>query len=213
MSKSLWKRALTICLAGLMVAPLGITAGEFGQRIAPGYANLSRDPDLLAMRAIRDSMTQRVVDRSIDLDRLKAAYVRMDGNEILGLFQVSNQEAAELDARLRSHAESLLFKFPWLAKKAAIAGPCTTCNVERGFAALRQDVSNRTSRLSGEISAADAVALDEENEDGSEADCKWVEFTIAEVACAMTGPWIYWLCSYLVYCRYCTGPVVDAICK
>jgi len=202
-----------MCLAVWMVAPLGITADDFGQPKAPGYADLSRDPDLRAMRAIRDSMTQWVVERSIDLDRLKAAYVRMDGNEILRLLQISNQEAAELDARLRSHAESLLFKFPWLARKAAVAGPCTTCNIERGFAALRQDVSKRTPRLSGDVSAADAIADDGEYEEGSEADCKWIEFTVAEVACAMTGPWVYWLCSYLAYCRYCTGPVVDTICR
>jgi len=213
MNKSPWKRILTLCLAVLLVAPSGITAGESGQWKAPGKSDLSRDPDLLAMRAIRDSMTQRLVDRSIDLDHLKAAYMRMEGEQILALLQLSSQEAAELDARLRGHAESLLFRFPWLAGKAAIAGPCTTCNVERGFAALRQDVSKRMPRLSSDFSAADAVALDDEYEGDSEADCKWVEFTIAEVACAMTGPWVYWLCSYLVYCRYCTGPVVDTICK
>ena len=213
MSKSLWKRALSMCLAALMIAPLGITADEIGQRKAPEYVDLSRDPDLLAMRVIRDSITQRVVDRNIDLDQLKAAYVRMAGNEILGMLQISSQEAAELDARLRSHAESLLFKFPWLAKKAAIAGPCKTCNVERGFAALRQDVSRRKPRLSSEVTLAEAVAPEGEYDEGGEYDCKWVEFTVAEVACAMTGPWVYWLCSYLVYCRYCTGPIVDAICK
>ena len=213
MSKSLWKRALSMCLAALMIAPLGITADEIGQRKAPEYVDLSKDPDLLAMRVIRDSITQRVVDRNIDLDQLKAAYVRMAGNEILGMLQISSQEAAELDARLRSHAESLLFKFLWLAKKAAIAGPCKTCNVERGFAALRQDVSRRKPRLSSEVTLAEAVAPEGEYDEGGEYDCKWVEFTVAEVACAMTGPWVYWLCSYLVYCRYCTGPIVDAICK
>ncbi len=45
-----------------------------------------------------------------------------------------------------------------------------------------------------------------------EVDCSWVQYSIALVGCTFSGPWGYWLCSYLALCAYCEGGWVDNTC-
>lgn len=49
-------------------------------------------------------------------------------------------------------------------------------------------------------------------QEGDPDSCEWLPYVAALALCTLLGPIWYWVCAYVAYCSFCTGPLRDDLC-
>lgn len=165
-------------------------------------ALLEQDPDVQTLLAIRNEITQRVVDRNISISALKAAYQARDDEQIISLLQFSESEIKDLNYRLDNARKAIFDKYPEVVQmmKEMPESSCgftknsTSCKTDRFFDNFNEYANNG---LAPELAPTR---------------CCWGPYVAALAGCTLLGPGWYWVCAYVALCSFCTGGAVSTIC-
>jgi len=159
---------------------------------------LEQDPDVQALLAISDEMTQRVIDRNVSISALKAAYQAKDEQQVIALLGYSDAEIKDLSYRLENRRKAIFDKYPEIVRmvKEKPEGSCGYCN---------DSSSCTTDRF------FDRFSVFEQNRPNRPT-CRWSPYVAALAVCTLAGPAWYWPCAYVALCSFCTGGWVSTAC-
>lgn len=160
---------------------------------------------------LREEITQLVIDRKVNIEKLRDAYVNKDVTKIMTLMKMSKNEYNSFNERLLNIRKNILIKYPDIKKAVSKLGKkqCTTCNIEKFFNNFEQ-YTHASSRYGSGLSKIYTGTTVNGDED---VDCDWVPYTAALVLCAELGPVLYWPCAYVAICSFCEGGWVDDACQ
>lgn len=197
----------------------------------PRTAKLAaNDPRVEELIAIRDAMTQRVIDMHVNLAELKAAYLRGDSEKIQGLFGYTDVELNAISQRLASVRAALIKDYPAMAntRHGDVSPACPTCSesISAAFKRIQQHIAmisrnggtSATFHLESDVTSGPASRVAEDALSGIGASpmvasgCNYAPYTAALLVGTTSGPVVYWLCAYAAYCGFCYGPTRDSAC-
>ena len=160
---------------------------------------LKQDRDVKALIDIRDQITRRVLERSIDIKELGQAYEGSDFDKVVALMGFSPEELQSLARRLEAARESLWSKYPTLREQASTMGrPCSPGEMKKFFSAFEKYKAR-----------AAVKAFAKGNDAAVQGGCKWIAYTLCLIGCTSLGPIVYWPCAYFVcYCELCDEDVL-----
>lgn len=167
---------------------------------------LKEDPDVLGLLAVRDKISQQILDSGVSGQDLQQVFYSNDPAEITQLLGFTQAEVNYLNNKLIQHSNALLARYSELQTYTQTHNAncsdysCFENNEHANalFTNLDTYLSLSTENGLGKNQAAVA--------------CEWLPFIGALILCAQTGPILYWICAYVSLCSFCDGGWVDAIC-
>ncbi len=161
--------------------------------------------------SFRNEMSEYVLEVGPDIDELRDAYLANDETLIRSLLQLSQTQVDSLDSILTYHRQGLINAFPELELCAEeIVMPdyeVSTNQFFDNFDYYMLPVVETTAEQVNEKTPSSTILAT-----ANEVNCQWGPFFATLVACAGTGPFIYWLCAYAAICGFCSGGWVEDAC-
>lgn len=156
---------------------------------------------------IREEITQMVIDKKINIDKLMKAYKTEDTLKIMEAMQMSKTEYSSYNIRLLKLNSKILKKYPAIKIKIEEMknNICTTCNSDKFF----ENFEKYTFASKRKGSGLSKIFV---TNGAEEVDCDWLQYFAGLAVCSTAGPVLYWPCAYLMICGYCSGGWVDDAC-
>lgn len=153
---------------------------------------LMSEPLVQELLQIRNNFTERInceVGKSFSLEELKLAYLNSDEQRIISYMGYTSNQIDSIGERLNTISQELLTKYPALS--SYITSECNSCNVESFFSYYYEYTNISTEAL----------------------ECRWAPYIASLVLCTTLGPILYWPCAYVAMCSWCSGGILNYICK
>lgn len=177
-----------------------IPSSTTSQRLA---AQLRRDPDVIALQAIREEMTTRAVAARVSGAEAKKLLER-DPVELGRRLGYASSELNSINMRMKTAKRNLLARYPELLEVAR----GMECSSDPAMLSRVLDYRGRpfeASLLSVLAVVPGLSFLRQEEPDVGDASCQWIQYTACLVVCTSAGPVIYWPCAFLCVCAFCEG--------
>ncbi len=192
------------------VAPNKDNASEPGKPLAIGDEILI-NTHAKQLLSLRNEMSDHVLEVDPDIEELRNAFLANDEALIRSVLQLTQTQVDSLDSILTYHRQGLINAFPELELCAEeIVMPdyeVSTNQFFDNFDYYMLPVEEIATEQGNEKKPSDTILAT-----ASEVNCQWGPFFATLVACAGTGPFIYWLCAYAAICGFCNGGWVEDAC-
>lgn len=198
-------RLLIVCTATLVLNACtdGPAASPMPNRLTSAEEarleqELRRSPELSALIAMREELTERARQRNVSAEMVREAYGSGDTDAAAALFGFTQAEAEALNHRLVQVQASLYRKHPVLRRIAVGEVEAPLCGIDIGARRLSTDGSETRNSSGGVLFSAEG-----DHEVLPDTGCKWIQYTAALALCSAAGPVLYWPCAYIAYCSFC----------
>lgn len=171
------------------------------QTISTPVQKLSAVPELMTFIDVREDISLKAINSNVSPELLRDVFIAGDEKQFRQLLGINDSEYAHWQRRLSEASVSFLEKFP--DYEGSIS---PDCDYDYFFQNYDRFLSRYQRSGDGVGRIAEGGGYD------SGVDCDYYEYMGALVACATTGPWLYWVCAYFAMCEFCEGGYINNMC-